>query len=145
MAKPVDFVGFSETDSTSLMQWEAFEPPSFLDNLIGLLSVLQVVFLVVMYSMALVFDHLKDVPLVHGVQLFSLGFYLFELSYNCITVKSRGGRRLLHLEEILSHYFHGSLAVDLFNLFVLVVDLSAEWEAMPYIRLLIISKLPQCL
>ena len=67
--------------------------------------------------------------------------------YNCLTVKSFAGRKITRVGDILRHYLEEGLVVDLLNMFILIIDVNieAEGEALLYLRLLIVLKLPQCL
>jgi hypothetical protein len=44
--------------------------------------------------MALVFPEVSDAPFIGSVQFFSIGFYLLEIMYNCLTVKANAGKKL---------------------------------------------------
>lgn len=79
------------------------------------------------------------------IEVISLLFYLTEMVYNALTIKSYAGRKLKTFEEILTHYFQTNLLVDLLNIIILVVDVSSTWTFMNYARLFILTKLPQCL
>lgn len=69
-----------------------------LDNVIGLLSIVQIVFLFVMYTLSLVFSDLESSILISILQQVSIVIYLTEIFYNLMTVKSQAGRRLITFE-----------------------------------------------
>ena len=94
-APPVDFMGFEKPDQASILQMEGFEINSGLDNFFGLLSIIQVAFLFVMYTLSLVFSDLENVDILNIFQIFSLIFYCLEIVYNSLTIKSTAGRKLI--------------------------------------------------
>ena len=98
-----------------------------------------------MYTLSLAFKEPRQSTFLASLQVFSLVFYLLEIVYNCVTIKSFGGRKILTLRDIFGHYLQEGLVVDLANLVILLVDVNSEIEALLYIRLFIVLKLPQCL
>lgn len=52
---PIEFNGFQREDKDTFLQRKGFEINPIIDNTIGLLSIAQIVFLFVMYTMSLVF------------------------------------------------------------------------------------------
>lgn len=65
--------------------------------------------------------------------------------YNCITIKTSGGKKLTTYADILNYYAKNNLFVDFISFFILLIDCTTSLSAMIYLRLFIISKLPQCL
>jgi hypothetical protein len=92
-----------------------------------------------------VFPEVEEANFISTVQLFSLAFYLFEMVYNCITIKTSGGKKLTTYADILNYYAKNNLFVDFISFFILLIDCTTSLSAMIYLRLFIISKLPQCL
>lgn len=95
---PVDFIGFQREDKSSIMQKEGFEVNLTIDNIIGLLSIIQIVFLFVMYTLSLVFSDLENTKIINILQQVSIFIYFTEIFYNLVTVKSQAGRRLITFE-----------------------------------------------
>ena len=79
------------------------------------------------------------------MQLFSLAFYLFEIVYNSVTIKTSGGKRFVSYADILDYYSRNNLVVDSISFLILLIDCTTSLNAMIYLRLFIITKLPQCL
>lgn len=105
-APPVDFLGFDAGSSDeSFLNSNGFELNRFIDNGLTLLSVIQITFLLLAYSLALVFTEIASVDSVTSLQIFSLSFYLIEIGYNCVTVKTASGKKLTKLSQILMYYW----------------------------------------
>lgn len=67
------------------------------------------------------------------------------MAYNSVTVKSQAGRRLRTLEDILENYLHTNLVIDVINVLILFMDLNIDSQIIVFLRLFIVTKLPQCL
>lgn len=88
---------------------------------------------------------MQEAPFIGTLQFFSIGFYLLEIVYNCLTVKANAGKKLITYEEILNYYLRTNMIIDLVSLMILLVDCSSKIQGMEFLRLFIIAKLPQCL
>lgn len=141
----VDYKGYEIEEKESFLQERGFEVNQAVDNTITFLSILQIVCLFFSYTLALVFPEVQEAPVIGSLQYFSLGFYLIEIVYNCLTVRASAGKKLVTYREILEHYLHTNLMVDLISFLILMVDCNTEMPYMEFMRLFIIAKLPQCL
>lgn len=66
-----------------------------MDNLLAFLSIMQISCLFFCYTLALVFNEVQALPFIGTLQFFSIGFYLLEIVYNCLTVKANAGKKLI--------------------------------------------------
>ena len=113
--------------------------------MIASLSILQITLLFIAYTLTIVFPEISESPFTSGMQNFSIFFYLFEMVYNCVTVKSTGGKKVTSYKEIFRYYSQNNLAIDLISYVILIVDFSTSLEEFLFVRLFIVTKLPQCL
>ena len=111
----------------------------------GLLNILTVVFIFVIASISMVFNELKHAEGIRNIEIVSLLFFIFEVLYNSVTVRSTSGKKLRTLEAILSNYLETHLIVDLLNILVLFLNLTFEAEVLIFFRLFIGAKFPQCM
>ena len=109
------------------------------------MSILQIMCLFILYTLSLVFPLVERAKFISTVQLFSLAFYLFEMVYNCVTIKTSGGKKFVSYADILDYYSRNNLIVDSISFLILLIDCTTALNAMIYLRLFIITKLPQCL
>lgn len=144
-SQPIDFIGFEEEKRESLWKLEGFQNNSTVDNLIGLINIISVFLLVFMSSLNLVFDQLRQNQLLWGFQMFSLLFFFFEMIYNSVTIKSKAGKKLSTFEEIFDDYLHSNLIIDAINILILLIDLNTEVQSMMFLRMFIVTKIPQSL
>jgi hypothetical protein len=72
-------------------------------------------------------------------------YFTFEIVFYSITIKSKSGKKLKSIKSILEYYLEEALVIDLLNLIILTASLYERWETLIYIRLFIITKIPQCL
>lgn len=144
-AEAVDFKGYEISENESFLQERGFEVNHALDNAIAFLSILQIACLFFAYTLALVFPEVQDATFINSLQYFSIGFYLIEMIYNCVTERANAGKKLITFKEILAHYLHTDLMVDLISFLILMVDCTTSMPSMEFVRLFIIAKLPQCL
>ena len=49
--------------------------------------------------------------------------------------------KLEKINELISHYFHKTLIIDLIWLLVLMIDLACEWKEMRFFRLLFLIRI----
>ena len=82
------------SEGTSWLQQNGFEINKGFDNGIALVSIIQISLLLVIYTLTLAFKELVKTELLNILQTFSLVFYLLEIGYNCITVKTHAGRKI---------------------------------------------------
>jgi nucleoid DNA-binding protein len=143
---PVELPQFGEWQRDQQANWKGLELPPLLDNCLNLLSVLQIITLLVVYSLSLIFEELRTSnQILNTLQAGSLVFYFLEIVLGLVTVKSAAGKKVELVREIVVFYLHSSLWVDAASLLILVVDLVLDDPAISYLRLFIIFKLPQCL
>ena len=141
----MEYIGFEVEDKSSIWQWEGFEICTILDNIIALITLIVVFFLLISFSLEIVFSQLKESRFLDIVQVISLLFFIIEMAYNSVTVKSQAGRRLRTLEDILENYLHTNLVIDVINVLILFMDLNIDSQVIVFLRLFIVTKLPQCL
>ena len=141
----VDYQGFEIQQRQSFLHRSGHEINKILDNLVAFLSIIQIACLFFCYTLALVFNEVQQAPFIGTLQFFSIGFYLLEIVYNCLTVKANAGKKLTTYEEILNYYLRTNMIIDLVSLMILLVDCGSQIEGMDFLRLFIIAKLPQCL
>ena len=72
----VEYDGFQQEDGSSWMSKDGIELPQTFDNGVALVSIMQIAFLFVMYTLALAFRELRKSEMLDSLQKFSLGFYL---------------------------------------------------------------------
>ena len=101
--------------------------------------------LVFFSSLNLVFQQLRKTEYLSDFQIASLLFFVLEIIYNTLTVKSTAGKKLNTLETILHEYLHTNLVIDIINVLIIIIDLSVTTDALLFIRLFVITKIPQCL
>ena len=145
-AEPVEFDIFSMMEKDSLLKSEGIDLPQFISNLLNLLSVLQIISLLFIYSISITFiDLMNTSTSLSTLQLGSLFFYLLEIVLNLISIKSEAGKKVVIIEEIVRYYVSRNFWVDVISFFILLLDISTNIQGMSYLRLFIIFKLPACL
>ena len=145
-AQPVEFDIFSVMHKDSLLKSKGIELPQFISNLLNLLSVLQIISLLFIYSISITFIDLMNTSIILStLQQGSLFFYLLEIVLNLISIKSEAGKKVVIIEEIVRYYVSHNFWVDVISFFILLLDISTNIEGMSYLRLFIIFKLPACL
>jgi hypothetical protein len=117
------------------------------ESLINLVSVIQIIGLLVIYSLSFVFEDLLsgEYSLIEAIQIGSFLFYFIEILLNLITVKFSAGRRIEIIRDIINHYVSQNFWVDCVSFVILMIDISSHSEVVAYFRMFIIFKVPQCL
>lgn len=116
------------------------------DKLLSLFSVIQIILLMVIYSISLTFEDLiSSSSTLSILQMGSLLFYFVEIVVNFLTVKFVAGKKITMIREIGLYYIHNNFLIDVTSFFILFLDITTKVDAISYLRLFIIFKLPQCL
>jgi hypothetical protein len=88
-ATPVHFTLFSSMEGESILGGKGVEVPQGLSNFLNVLSVLQILCLLFIYSVSITFqDLMSENSLVSTLQMSSLLFYLIEIGLNLVSIKS---------------------------------------------------------
>ena len=116
-------------------------------SLLNLLSAIQIITLLMVYSISLVFEDLLsgEYSLLESLQISSFIFYFLEIILNLVTVKYSSGKRIEVIRDIIEHYRSRNLWIDCVSFIILLIDISTTAKFIPYLRIFIIFKLPQCL
>lgn len=89
------FTLFSHEEMESILDYKGFELPSLADNLLNLLSIILIFFLLVVYSISIVFnDLINQSHILARIQIASLFFYLIEITINFTSIKFDAGKRI---------------------------------------------------
>lgn len=129
-----------------MLNLTGIELTPLVDSLLNLLSVIQIITLLVIYTISIVFEDLiTNNASLSTLQMGSLLFYLIEIILNLISIKSEAGKKIVIIKEIISHYFSKSFMIDIISFFILLLDISTSYPIISVFRLFIIFKLPQCL
>lgn len=73
--------------------------------MLSLLSVIQIITLLVIYTISIVFEDLiANNSYLAGLQIGSLIFYFLEISLNLISIKSEAGKKITIIKEIIAFY-----------------------------------------
>ena len=142
---PVQYDKLKLLHEGGILFMKGLELPRLADMLMSLLSVLQIILLLVIYTLSIVFSELmSDNEVLSGLQRLSVAFYLLEMALNFVTVKFEAGKKLDIFKEIIEYYISNDFAVDFISLVILLVDISSNLTFVAYFRLFILCKLPQC-
>lgn len=88
-ATPVHFTLFSGMEGESILAGKGVDVPPGLSNFLNVLSVLQIICLLFIYSVSIAFqDLIQDISLLSTLQMSSLLFYLVEIGLNLVSIKS---------------------------------------------------------
>lgn len=88
-ATPVHFDLLSATEGESILAGKGVEVPQGLSNFLNLLSVVQILCLLFIYSVSIAFqDLISENRLLSTLQMGSLLFYLLEIGLNLVSIKS---------------------------------------------------------
>ena len=63
--------------------------------------------------------------------------------YTSISITSKAGKKLTTLGTIMECYFKEQMGVDVLNVFIIGLDLGVGGRGMDFLRLFIITKVPQ--
>lgn len=94
-----------------------------------------------LYTLSLVFRDVKDGELLRDFQIYSIFFYLAELTMNFLTIKSVEGRKLTSMREISINYIKDRFALDVASIIILVFDIIIIHDLMVFVRLLVLLKI----
>jgi hypothetical protein len=128
-----------------LLYYNGIELPPIVDSIISFLSVLQIITLLVIYSLAIVFTQVTyEYSFISILQTGSLAFYFIEICLNFVTVKFSAGKKLSIFKEILEYYIAHNFWVDFISFIILFIDITTNLDFIMYFRLFILFKMPQC-
>lgn len=145
-AAPVHFSLLAGLERDNLLGGKGIDVPQGLSNFLNVLSVIQIMCLLFIYSVSIAFqDLISENKILSTLQMSSLLFYLVEIALNLVSIKSEAGKRVEIIEDIIHHYLERSLWVDVASFFILLLDITTNVKGMSYLRLFIIFKLPACL
>lgn len=95
------------------------------ESIFNLLSVIQIITLLIVYSLSFVFEDLLagDYSIVNALQVGSLLFYFVEIVMNIVTIKFSVGRRIEVLGDIVEFYMTNHFWVDFISFIILLIDI----------------------
>lgn len=114
-----------------------------MDHLFSLLLIVELIGTFFIFTLSLVFEDVAKSTILFVLQIASLIIAITEITINFIHQRTISGRKLKILREIVSNYAKNQLAMDILNLFILIVSMSTSHSIFDYFRILSFSKFPQ--
>lgn len=121
------------------------ELPQFVENVITIMSIIQIVLQSIVTSISLVYEEIRASDFFYILSIVSVFFSIFELTLNLFTIKYRSGKKLKTFLEIWKNYSEGYLLLDILTAIFLTLYVLFPSDILSFFKIIIFLKLPQSL
>jgi uncharacterized membrane protein YbhN (UPF0104 family) len=101
--RPID-LDLSGEQRTGVLDQDGFELKEGQEKVISVVILINILFSIFIYSLALVFKEFEEEPVIKSVEIISFLIFLLEIVINLTTVRVRLGRKLTTYREIGQGY-----------------------------------------